>query len=92
MAASLDRTEAVIRRMSDIGLKQPGVESAVAFPGLSISGFSVAPNAGIVFFCLKPFEERKAQGPERPGHRRRVESAILRAFRTRSSSPCRRRR
>ncbi len=57
-AASLDRTEAVIRRMSDIGLKQPGVESAVAFPGLSISGFSVAPNAGIVFFCLKPFEER----------------------------------
>ena len=32
--ASLDRTEAVIRRMSDIGLKQPGVESAVAFPGL----------------------------------------------------------
>jgi multidrug efflux pump len=57
-AASLDRTEAVIRRMSDIGLKLPGVESAVAFPGLSISGFSVAPNAGIVFFCLKPFDER----------------------------------
>src|SRR6267378_4743182 len=48
--ASLDRTEAVIRRMSDIGLKLPGVQSAVAFPGLSISGFSVAPNAGIVFF------------------------------------------
>jgi multidrug efflux pump len=56
--ASLDRTEAVIRRMSDIGLKQPGVDSAVAFPGLSISGFSVAPDAGIVFFTLKPFEER----------------------------------
>jgi multidrug efflux pump len=59
-AASLDRTEAVIRRMSDIGLKQPGVESAVAFPGLSISGFSVSPSEGIVFFCLKPFEERKS--------------------------------
>src|SRR6266571_404692 len=58
-AASLDRTEAVIRRMSDIGLKLPGVQSAVAFPGLSISGFSVAPNAGIVFFCLDPFEDRK---------------------------------
>jgi multidrug efflux pump subunit AcrB len=26
--ASLDRTEAVIRRMSEIGLKQPGVENA----------------------------------------------------------------
>jgi multidrug efflux pump len=65
-ASSLDRTEAVIRRMSEIGLKQPGVESAVAFPGLSISGFSVSPNEGIVFFCLKPFEERsssKLSGP-----------------------------
>jgi hydrophobe/amphiphile efflux-1 (HAE1) family protein/NodT family efflux transporter outer membrane factor (OMF) lipoprotein len=58
--ASLDRTEEVIRRMSEVGLKQPGVQDAVAFPGLSISGFSVAPNAGIVFFGLKPFEERKA--------------------------------
>jgi hydrophobe/amphiphile efflux-1 (HAE1) family protein/NodT family efflux transporter outer membrane factor (OMF) lipoprotein len=56
--SSLDRTEAVIRRMSDIGMKLPGVDSAVAFPGLSISGFSVAPNQGIVFFTLKPFEER----------------------------------
>jgi len=58
-AASLGRTDAVIRRMTDIGLKQPGVASAVAFPGLSINGFTVAPNAGIVFFCLKPFEERE---------------------------------
>jgi len=56
--ASLDRTEAVIRNMSDIGLKQPGVDSAVAFPGLSINGFSVAANSGIVFFTLKPFDER----------------------------------
>jgi multidrug efflux pump len=58
-AASLDRTEAVIRKMSDILLKQPGVESAVAFPGLSIAGFTNAPNAGIVFATLKPFEERR---------------------------------
>src|SRR5579862_5938178 len=64
--SSLDRTEAVIRRMSDIGLKQPGVESAVAFPGLSISGFSVAPNAGIVFFTLKPFEERTTKDVSGP--------------------------
>jgi len=59
-ASSLSRTEAVIRKMSDIGLKQPGVDSAVAFPGLSINGFSVAPNSGIVFFTLKPFEERRS--------------------------------
>src|SRR5437763_1840157 len=64
-ASSLDRTESIIRRMSEIGLKQPGIENAVAFPGLSISGFSVAPNAGIVFFCLKPFDERN--GPNLSG-------------------------
>src|SRR5712671_2339989 len=66
-AASLDRTDAVIRRMSEIGLKLPGVQDAVAFPGLSISGFSVAPNAGIVFFGLKPFDERKTADLSGPG-------------------------
>jgi multidrug efflux pump len=59
--ATLDRTEDVIRRMSDIALKTPGVESAVAFPGLSINGFTNAPNAGIVFVTLKPFAERKSK-------------------------------
>ncbi len=56
--ASLERTDDVIRQMSDIALKEPGVESSVAFPGLSIAGFSNSPNAGIVFATLKPFEER----------------------------------
>ncbi len=57
--ATLDRTDAVIRQMSDIGLKQPGVASAVQFPGLSINGFVNLPNAGIVFFTLEPFDERE---------------------------------
>jgi hydrophobe/amphiphile efflux-1 (HAE1) family protein len=57
-AATLDRTEDVIRRMSRIGLEQPGVKGAVAFPGLSINGFVNSPNAGIVFFSLEDFEER----------------------------------
>jgi hydrophobe/amphiphile efflux-1 (HAE1) family protein len=56
--ATLDRTEKVIRKMAEIGSKQPGVENAVQFPGLSINGFVNASNAGIVFFALKPFEER----------------------------------
>src|SRR5687768_9623810 len=38
-AASLDRTDAVIRKMSDLALKHPGVSNAIAFPGLSINGF-----------------------------------------------------
>ncbi|WP_024512373.1 multidrug efflux RND transporter permease subunit [Bradyrhizobium sp. ARR65] len=57
--ATLDRTEEVIRKMSEIALTQPGVESSVAFPGLSISGFTNSSNAGIVFSTLKPFDERK---------------------------------
>jgi len=57
--ASLDRTEAVIRRMSDIALKVPGIIDSVAFPGLSIAGFSAAPNEGIIFFGLAPFDKRK---------------------------------
>ena len=57
--ASLDRTDAVIRRMSDIALAEPGVQSAIAFPGLSINGFTNSSSAGIVFVTLKPFDERK---------------------------------
>ncbi len=56
--ATLDRTEQVIRRMDDITLKQPGVDHAVSFPGLSINGFTNSSNSGIVFVTLKPFDER----------------------------------
>jgi multidrug efflux pump len=59
--ATLDRTEDVIRKMSDIAMKHPGVQSAVAFPGLSINGFTNSPNSGIVFATLKPSEERKSR-------------------------------
>lgn len=57
--ATLDRTEEVIRRMSDIALQEPGVKNALAFPGLSINGFTIGSNAGIVFAVLDDFEERK---------------------------------
>jgi multidrug efflux pump len=58
-AATLDRTESVIRRMSDAALATPGVESVPAFPGLSTNGFTNATNAGIAFTPLKPFEQRR---------------------------------
>ena len=56
--ATLDRTEKVIRQMSQIALKDPAVAGAVAFPGLSINGFINSPSAGIVFETLKPFDQR----------------------------------
>ena len=37
----------------------------MAFPGLSINGFTNSSNSGIVFATLKPFDERKSAGPER---------------------------
>ena len=58
--ATLDRTEDVIRRMSDIALKNPGVQNAVSFPGLSINGFTNSPSSGIVFATLNPSDERKS--------------------------------
>ncbi|MFG1372836.1 multidrug efflux RND transporter permease subunit [Xanthobacter oligotrophicus] len=58
--ATLDRTEEVIRHMSDIALKQEGVKSAIAFPGLSINGFTNSSNSGIVFVGLDEFEARKS--------------------------------
>ncbi len=69
--------------MSDLALSTPGVESSVAFPGLSINGFSVAPNAGIVFVCLKPFEERQSpqlSGPAIAGALNQKFSSIQEAF------------
>ncbi|HET6971520.1 MAG TPA: efflux RND transporter permease subunit, partial [Phenylobacterium sp.] len=57
-AATIDRTDKVIREMSDIALKTPGVTHAVAFPGLSVNGLVNSPNAGAVFMPLDAFDKR----------------------------------
>lgn len=57
-AASLDRTTEVVKEVSRIALNEPGVESVVAFPGVSINGFVNVPNAAVMFAMLDPFETR----------------------------------
>ena len=57
--ATLDRTEEVVRRMGDVMAKNPNIETTLAFPGLSINGFTNSSNAGIAFAMLKPFDQRK---------------------------------
>ncbi|GEB73113.1 AcrAB-TolC-like efflux pump [Pseudoalteromonas carrageenovora] len=57
-AASLDRTEDVLAQMQQIALEVPGVAHTVAFPGLSVNGFTNSPNSGIVFTPLESFDER----------------------------------
>ena len=61
-AASLDRTDAVVRRMTDLALEEPGVQSSIAFPGLSVNGMVNAPNTGTIFFTLDPQSQRHAPG------------------------------
>ncbi len=56
--ATLERTEDVINQMTQIMMNEEGVKDAVAFPGLSINGFTSSSSAGIVFAGLKPFDER----------------------------------
>ncbi|MBB1435278.1 MULTISPECIES: efflux RND transporter permease subunit [Pseudoalteromonas] len=57
-AASLDRTQDVVRQMQEIALQVPGVANTVAFPGLSVNGFTNSPNSAIVFTPLEAFSER----------------------------------
>ena len=58
--SSLDRTEKVIRQMGVLALRDPGVLNVIGFPGLSINGFTNAPNDGIMFMPLKDFDQRQS--------------------------------
>jgi multidrug efflux pump len=60
-AATLDRTDEVIRRIGEIGMKQPGISHAVQFSGMSVNGFTPSSSAGIVFFPLDDFDKRQSK-------------------------------
>jgi hydrophobe/amphiphile efflux-1 (HAE1) family protein len=64
-SASLDRTDAVVRRATDIILATPGVRFAVAFAGFSGATRANSSNAGAIFVGPLPFEER-THGPSAP--------------------------
>ena len=57
-AASLDRTESVVRRISALAKETPGVDHVIGFSGLSVQGFVNLSNAAVLFFPLKSFDER----------------------------------
>ncbi|RYX97807.1 MAG: multidrug efflux RND transporter permease subunit [Comamonadaceae bacterium] len=81
--ATLDRTEDVIQRMGEIMKKNPNIEDAIAFPGLSINGFTNSSNSGIVFATLKPFDQRKKKdqsGGAVAGQLNQAFSSIQEAF------------
>ncbi|MEI8146982.1 MAG: efflux RND transporter permease subunit, partial [Alphaproteobacteria bacterium] len=60
--ASLDRTDATVKRAADIIASRPGVQHSVAFVGLDGATFTNAPNAAVIFVTLKDFKERQKEG------------------------------
>ncbi len=50
------------------------MRNSVAFPGLSINGFINSPSAGIAFLGLTAFRGAAQPGPERRGHRRKLQA------------------
>lgn len=61
-AASLERTEQVMRRIEDIASRNPGVEHTVAIAGQSVLLGANAPNFGSMYVMLKDFRERTGEG------------------------------
>ena len=62
--ASIERTDAVLKKMAAIAKEVDGVANEVAFPGLNPLQFTNTPNNGVVFFTLKPFSERSRSAEE----------------------------
>ncbi|WP_440224762.1 efflux RND transporter permease subunit [Dokdonella sp. MW10] len=56
--ASIERTDAVLKKMAALAGEVDGVASEIAFPGLNPLQFTNTPNNGVVFFTLDPFATR----------------------------------
>jgi len=56
--SSLERTDAVVRKAVEMLQSRPGVAHTVTFAGFDGATFTNAPNSGVIFATLKPFEER----------------------------------
>jgi multidrug efflux pump len=63
-AATIDRTDAVMRRMGEIAMEVPGVENVVQFPGLNAVHFVATPNAGVMFVGLEEPGGRELEAGE----------------------------
>jgi hydrophobe/amphiphile efflux-1 (HAE1) family protein len=59
-AASLQRTEAVSRQITDALLANPAVDQVMTFAGLDVLTFTMRTNVGIAWVNLKDWSERKS--------------------------------
>jgi multidrug efflux pump len=77
-AASLNRTDQVMRQIEDILAKTPGIESYTVIPGYSILDNSVNTTNGMAFVKLKPWKERSADSLQAESLIRRVQAEFNR--------------
>ena len=56
--SSIERTDAVLKKVVARLLKVPGIEAAVMFAGFDGASGTQASNAGAAYVTFKPFEER----------------------------------
>ena len=62
-AASLQRTDEVMKEISDIASKTPGVQDVLAISGISVlDNNATLPNAGVAYVMLKGWDERDKKG------------------------------
>ncbi len=75
--ASLERTDSLVTKLSEIALKTDGIAHVIAVPGYSTLLSTNISNVGGMFVILKPFEERK-ENPQLQG--RRIAAELRKEF------------
>jgi multidrug efflux pump len=78
--ASIERTDAVLKKMATIARGVEGIDHEVAFPGLNPLQFTNTPNNGVVFFTLSPFSKRSRSAEEITAELNQKFSAIQDGF------------
>jgi hydrophobe/amphiphile efflux-1 (HAE1) family protein len=66
-AASLQRTEAVNRQITEALQRNPAVEHVMAFAGLDVLTFTLRTNTGIVWVNLKDWDQRQSKDQSAAG-------------------------
>lgn len=60
--STLERSDAVVKRAANLIRSRPGVDRTVIFVGFDGGTFTNAPNTGVIFVRLLPFEDRVKKG------------------------------
>ncbi|GMQ29948.1 efflux RND transporter permease subunit [Algoriphagus confluentis] len=71
-AASMQRTDAVMKKIEQIVLSQPEVKYATGLSGFSLLANAFIPNTGFMFLTLQPWDERETTAREMQARLNRI--------------------